>query len=271
MRRVVLTGALLATIGLASVGVDAQVAKSPSFEVTVVKPAKPDADGEDWDSNEGTTVIQNYPVIKLIRNAYGLSTVSQVVDAPDWLKDERFDVTAKVDADEFHRLNSLSADERDKEFSDLLKSMLVERFGLKVRAGTRKMPMYALERVSATALGSKLQSVPVGKDGRAIGGHHSNRNGGHWEAQGVSMEEIARLLSGRYEMGGRPVVDRTGTAGAYRFTMDYEPDNGTGVAPDATLPGLSDAVRQELGLKLVKTDGDVPVVIVESVKKPELD
>ena len=85
------------------------------------------------------------------------------------------------------------------------------------------------------------------------------------------MEEIARLLSGRYEMGGRPVVDRTGTAGAYRFTMDYAPDNGTGVAPDATLPGLSDAVRQELGLKLVKTDGDVPVVIVESVKKPELD
>jgi len=266
VRRLVLMGVLcLSAVTLA------QAVQSPSFEVTVVKPAKPDADGEDWDSDEGTTVIQNYPVVKLIRNAYQLSTVSQVVDAPDWIKDARFDVTAKVDAEELHRLNSLRGDERDAEFSALLKSMLAERFGLKVHAGTRKMPMYALERVSTTGLGPKLLPVPVGPDGRAVGGHHSNRNGGHWEAQGVSMEEIARLLSGRYEMGGRPVVDKTGTAGAYRFVMDYAPDNGTGVAPDATLPGLADAVRQELGLKLVKTEGDVPVVVVESVTKPELD
>ena len=266
MRRLVLMGVLCA-----SVAGWAQAVKSPSFEVTVVKPAKPDADGEDWDSNEGTTIIQNYPVVKLIRAAYGLSTVTQVVDAPDWLKDARFDVTAKVDAEEFHRLNSLSADDRDAEFNALLKGMLAERFGLKVQTGTRKMSMYALERVSATSLGPKLGTVPTGKDGRAEGGSHSARNGGHWEAGGVSMERIATLLSARYEMGGRPVVDRTKTPGYFRFTMDYAPDNGTGVNPDATLPGLVDAVREELGLKLVKTEGEVPVVIVEAVKKPELD
>jgi hypothetical protein len=30
-------------------------------------------------------------------------------------------------------------------------------------------------------------------------------------------------------------------------------------------------VRQELGLKLAKDEGDVPVVIVKAAKKPELD
>ena len=43
-----------------------------------------------------------------------------------------------------------------------------------------------------------------------------------------------------------------------------------GVSPDATLPGLVDALRDELGLKLVKEDGDVPVV-VKAAQKPELD
>ena len=258
---------------LAPLALEAQVAnaKAASFEVTVVKPARPDADGEDWDSHEGMTEIKNYPVVKLIRAAYGLKSVSQVVGGPDWVRTLRVDVTAKVDAEEFKRLQSLREEEYTAEFGALLQGLLVERFGLRASRSTRTMPVMALERVSSTGLGPALQPVAAGPDGRPVGGSHSSRNGGHWEVGGESMENIASLLSARYEMGSRVVVDRTGTPGYFAFKLDYSPDHGTGVAPDATLPGLVDAVRQELGLKLVKTDSDLPVVVIESAQKPEFD
>ena len=87
----------------------------------------------------------------------------------------------------------------------------------------------------------------------------------------MTMDDIADRLSDMNETGHRVVVNKTGLPGYYNFKLTYAPDNGMGVSPDATLPGLVDTLRDELGLKLAKEEGDVPVVVVTAAQKPELD
>ncbi|MEZ2346655.1 TIGR03435 family protein [Terriglobus sp. RCC_193] len=252
-----------------------QTQASPSFDVTVIKPAKPDENGKGWDSDENLTSISNYTLDDLILHAYNLKSLTQLLDAPEWANKEHYDVTAKISPEEYRRLDALPRDENRAEWSSLLRSMLAERFGLIVEESTRRMPRFALECVSAATLGPALKVTPAGPKGDPVGGSNSSRNGGHtkvdFSVSGLTMDDIADRISGSNETGRRVVVNRTGLPGYYNFKMEYAPDNGMGVSADATLPGLIDALRQELGLKLVKDEGEVPVVIVKAAKKPELD
>ena len=67
------------------------------------------------------------------------------------------------------------------------------------------------------------------------------------------------------------MVNKTGLPGRYNFKLEWAPDSGGGIAADATLPGLLEALREQLGLRLVKETGDVPVVVIKAVKPPEFD
>lgn len=253
----------------------AQMAAGPTFDVVVIKPAKADENGRHWSRDENTTTIGNYPLIDLIRRSYDLKANSQIIGAPEWADKDRYDIAAKVTPEEMKRMDALKPRESADAYRATLRTMLAERFGLQVEMTTRKMPRFALERVSATTMGPGLLVTPAGPDGRAVGGRNSSRNTGlskaTYEVSGEEMVDIADALSGMSEVGQRVVVDHTGLPGFFHFKLEYAPDNGMGVAPDATLPGLLDAMREQLGLKLVKDEGDVPVVIVKAAVKPELD
>lgn len=270
MRRIVL-GALLCAV---SVGGWAQV-KPASFEVTLIKPAKPDANGRGWDSDRNSTSIENFPLVQLIMRAYNLKSSTQVVGAPEWADKDRYDIVAKSSEEEFQRLTKLNQDDSGEEYRGMLQSMLAERFGLRVEQTTQRMPRFAMERVSANAMGPGLKPTPTGPDGTATGGRNVSSHGSPtlvtMEVSGASMEDIAKILSGRAEVGQRVVVDQTGVNGVFGFTMEFAPDNGMGVSPTATLPGLLEVVRRDLGLKLVRDEGDVPVVVVKAAAKPEFD
>lgn len=270
-RAIVLVGLILASVP----GVQAQVAVSPQFDAVVIKPARADETGRDWDRDNNMTQIGNYPLADLILRAYNLKSASQLVDIPDWAGKERYDITAKMTAEELKQMEALSPRDSREFYLAALRSMLAERFGLRVEKATRKLPRFALERVSETNVGPGLHVTPTGPDGRAVGGRNSSRHTGAtkatFTASGVDMTDLADSLSGLNEVGQRVVVDKTGLTGFYNFKLEYAPDSGMGVSSDANLPGLLDAVRQELGLKLVKDEGDVPVVIVKEAKKPELD
>lgn len=274
VRRTVLAMALC-VVAMPSVAAWAQDAKPVSFEVTLIKPAKPEATGRDWDSDRNTTTIGNFPLQDLIMNAYDLKSSTQVVDAPEWADKDRYDIVAKSSEQEFERLSKLKSEESSEEYRAMLQSMLAERFGLLVEKSTRRMPRFIMERVSNATMGPGLKSTPVGPDGGPVGGRNTSSHGSStlvtMEVSGASMENIAKILSGRAEVGRRVVVDKTGVPGFFSFKIEFAPDRGMGISPDATLPGLLEIVRQELGLKLVKDEGDVPVVIVKAAKKPELD
>jgi uncharacterized protein (TIGR03435 family) len=75
----------------------------------------------------GRLTVNNDPVADLIRTAYGIENF-QVVDGPDWIIRERWDIVATA-----------GHDASPAEMNAMLKSLLAERFGLVTHTATREM------------------------------------------------------------------------------------------------------------------------------------
>ena len=88
--------------------------------------------------------------------------------------------------------------------------------------------------------------------------------------KGDSIADLADFLADQL---GRPVKDATGLHARYDYALTFvmEP-RGLAAGPE-TAPGsnsgvsLADAVRQQLGLVLNKSKGEVEVLVVDSIKK----
>jgi len=241
----------------------------PGFEVATVKPAK-GGGHENWNVDSNWTRIENAKMVDLIRDSYGLGTDAQVVDGPDWLRTERFDVAAKVGEAEYARESKLTGKAGEEAYQGLMQSFLKERFGLVVVRETRKEPIHAL-LLQGTAASTALRPTALGPDGTPLHGRHSMGRMGSFECSGVTMEDLAGMLSNKFELEQLWVHDETGLKGYYDFSRKYAPDRGKGVAADATDPGLVDALREQLGLRVKKQVGDVPVVVVKELRRPDFD
>jgi uncharacterized protein (TIGR03435 family) len=70
---------------------------------------------------------------------------------------------------------------------------------------------------------------------------------------------------------GRVVVDKTGLAGKYDWTLDWTPDaptvNDAIVAPPAG-PTIFTAVEEQLGLKLESGKAPVEKIVIDRVNRP---
>jgi bla regulator protein blaR1 len=138
--------------------------------------------------------------------------------------------------------------------------LLAERFKLKVHRATQDGNVYALT-VAKSGLKIKLAADPAagargGANGRLIGKR--------------SMPQLATLLSGILR---RPVIDQTGLAGVYEFTLEWTPEVGQ-TGPDATppapapgAPSIFTAVQEQLGLKLDSAKAPIELVVVDSAER----
>jgi len=77
---------------------------------------------------------------------------------------------------------------------------------------------------------------------------------------------------------GRLVIDKTGLAGRFAFTLTWTPEQmptappPPGVPPiDPNGPSFFTALQEQLGLKLVSAKGPVDVVVIDSVERPTPD
>ncbi len=93
------------------------------------------------------------------------------------------------------------------------------------------------------------------------------------------MQATTWMLAGSLmfypEISGRMVIDKTGLAGEYDFTLQWLPEEESermkesGLPkPDASLPGLFTALQEELGLKLESTKGPVDTIVIDSAEMP---
>lgn len=97
-------------------------------------------------------------------------------------------------------------------------------------------------------------------------------------AGGVPMSQVAQTLSQRVN---RIVIDKTGLAGNYAFTLEFTPDQlpPPGSAPpgvpvpqiDPNGPSIFTAIQEQLGLKLESQRGPVDMLVVDSVEPPTPD
>ncbi len=206
----------------------------------------------------------------LISQAYGFSVLElrddELIGLPGWAKDARYDITAKVSSEDvpaWKKIDDMSMEETIEHMlsheptADMLmmRSLLEERFGLKVHYETRVQPVYELVVDKG---GPKLKPAADPKHG------NMNWNAGVMKGDGVPLPFLAMLLSMPLQ---RSVVDHTGLSGHFDFELHFLPDN-TPSSTDNNDPDLFTAVREQLGLRLKSSKGPVLVVVVDSLHEP---
>jgi uncharacterized protein (TIGR03435 family) len=281
MKRVAVVTWLALILGLASHPA-AQSAPKPRFEVASVKPSATDplAFPSSSPPSPGRFTMLNVPLSFLVQRAYGPLVDFQIIGGPDWLRSRRFDIQAKAEN---------AAADMDA-MLPMLKTLLEERFQLKVHTETREMPIYALVvarddgRLGAnitpsTADCSRPPQVPADMAALLQAGRGLPCSimpapprvpgGMTLRANAASMAALARFMTGTTR---RIVQDRTGLSGLYDWEMTYDRALTPQSAPSTSeSPVLTTAIQEQLGLKLESTRGPVEVLVIDSAAMPDPD
>ena len=223
----------------------------PAFEVATVKPAAP-ADGHthiNYPQNDNFSAT-NITLLALMEWAYAMPE-KQILDGPSWIAATRFDIQAKSELGD--KLKGLPSDQSNELKRQMVRSLLADRFQLKVHEEKRTLPAYDLVLAKG---GSKLE--PSQSNGKSIG---TGRN--HFNAQGLTMTLIAEELS---RIAGRVVVDKTGLTDRFDLTLRWTPDDAVASATDP--PTLFTAIQEQLGLKLEAAKEPVSVIVIDHVEQP---
>lgn len=223
-----------------------------------------------WGSNPDGFGGTGVTLRTLISQAYGFTAPElrddELIGLPGWAKDARYDVGAKVsyeDAPAWKKIDDMSMEETIQHLLShdptpdmlMMRSLLEERFGLKVHYETRTEPIYELVIDKG---GLKLKPAADPKHGNI------NWNAGLMKGDGIPIPFLAMVLSVPLQ---RSVLDHTGLGGHFDFELHFLPDN-TPPNTDSNDPDLLTAVREQLGLRLTSSKGPVLVVVVDSLHEP---
>jgi uncharacterized protein (TIGR03435 family) len=226
--------------------------KPLSFEVASLKPAAPGAQGGIIRPMRGNQsyVATNMPLRTLIRIAYGVSD-RQLSGGPAWIDTETFDMDAKAEkpatVDELHLM---------------LRTLLEERFQLKVRRETREQSVLALVVDKG---GPKMKvHEPEERDYPPItGGGPGPRT-----ARNAAMSYFAFYLSQQMD---KWVLDKTGLTDRYDFTIQWTPERPVRInaeeAPPPEGPTIFVALKDQLGLRLDSAKGPVEYLVIDHIEK----
>jgi uncharacterized protein (TIGR03435 family) len=243
--------ALLAVITFTMLG---QAIFGQSFEVASIKlhDGPPTPVGVTTSGNRLTTDCSN--VGTLLMYAYNLkapmaSTSPLVKDGvPCW------DIAAKAEGD---------AVPTNAQFRQMLKTLLEERFQLKVHREMREGPVYALV-VART--GIKFKESDPDADSTGIDSF-KGRNIVIVRPKATMRDVVDAVTKVLLE---RPVVDKTGLTGTYNIKLTCTPGY---ITNRESGPGLSDisvfqALEEQLGLKLEARKEPVEILVIDHVEKP---
>jgi uncharacterized protein (TIGR03435 family) len=274
----------------------ASTADLPKYEVATVKPTTETEDKRMMMMTPDGTSMHGVDMQMLLLQAFGVER-DRILDAPAWVKSNRYDIEAKVSPEDAPRMNKLKAEQR----REMLLPLLEERFNLKYHHETRELPMYALvvakggPKLAESQPGTPTPPPdgampPPGTPGPNVklDGPPKDRVGnmgmmrmdpGGIEAHGGTTAFLAHALSA---LVGRTVVDKTGLTGNYDFALNWTPDNMSPMmagGPDggqpkgeasenAGGPTLFTALEEQLGLKLEATRGSVDVIVIDHIDLP---
>lgn len=233
---------------------------TPSFEVATIKPSRPDTPGKLITVRGRMIVTVNTTVSDLATFAYGLHP-KQLAGGPSWLESDKFDLNGEPDTPGVPNTNQLRG---------MLQKLLTDRFKFAFHHDKRELSVYALTVLKSGHKLTKNDTNPNGLPGLFF------RGPGVFPVTNATMADFAGTMQA--VVLDRPVVDQTGLAGRYDFTLTWTPDEtqfggrGGGLAPPAdpstAPPGLFTAIQEQLGLKFESTKEPVDVLVVDHVEKP---
>jgi len=224
----------------------AQTVPRLAFEVASVKPSGPN-DQFMYRLQPGGRYIATAQTLKnLLANAWSVP-LYRVADVPGWGDSDKFNIEAKVG------IPLKPWPDSNEQLNEMLRSLLEERFKLAVHWETRQETIYSL--VTAKG-GFKLK--PAG-DGESPG---FGMEPGRIHSMAVPLSYLAGDLT---TVLNRTVLDKTGLAGKFDYTLSYAPDGAT---PDDDRPSLYTALEQQLGLRLESAKGPLEFLVIDHAEKP---
>jgi uncharacterized protein (TIGR03435 family) len=235
---------------------------NPTFEVSTIKPSKPDSPGKSILVGRGGANLfttTNTTVYELIAFAYGVHP-RQIAGGPSWIDADKWDISAKPDQSGMPSVTQLSK---------MVQKLLEDRYQLTFHREKKELSVYA---IMVAKSGSKLAKSEAQGNLPGFGGPPGNIG-----ARNTTLEEFAGFLQAR--VLDRPVVDQTGLSGRFDLQLKYAPDAaqqaqaGPGApapapAVNTDLPDLFAAFQQQLGLKLESTKAQVDVMVIDKLTKP---
>jgi len=230
------------------------------FEVATIKPSNPNTPGKLFTVKGRQVITINTSLSDLITFAYELHA-RQITGGPEWTEKEKYDITGQPEAQGTPSMVQLRA---------MVRQLLTDRFKLVFHRDKRDLSVYA---------------IVVGPNGHKLTKNDTNPNGlpgllfrglGVLPATNATIADLAGVM--QTAVLDRPVVDKSGLAGRYDFTLRWTPDEsqfaGLGVQvpppsndPNAP-PGLFTAIQEQLGLKLDATRAPTEVLVIDRVEKP---
>jgi uncharacterized protein (TIGR03435 family) len=237
--------------------------------------------------------------MNLLQTAYEVERYQ--VTGPDWLDSERFDVVVTV------------PDGATKEqVKGMWQSLLADRFGVALHHDSK---VFQVDELVVAKGGSKLKETDVDPNAAPgalppagpPGPPKLDKNGfpqlaapglimmmtmgpngpnARMVAKAQTVAQLAKMIGNELN---RPVVDKTGLAGKYDFTLEFAPEQGflkgpAGLGPPPggpppgdvpQIPGASDpsgvplagSLPQQLGLRLQPTKAPLDVLVIDKANK----
>lgn len=231
------------------------------------------------------------PTQGLLNRAFG---PAQVTGIPDWARTEHFDIRTT---------SALSRTATSEERKEMVRALLVARFGLVTHVESREQATCDLvfarsdhrlgagltpsdtdcNRVKAERLASPSNDHPdlpappscifiaMPAQMRDRLGDKQGRLADRFEGEGT-LDDIANALRPH---AGRLVSNKTGLPGTYRVSVNFDleatrrpPAVST---PPPEFPPLLDAIQEQLGLKLESAKTSLDVVVIDHIERPAED
>jgi uncharacterized protein (TIGR03435 family) len=229
----------------------------------------------------------------LIRDAYDLladghmwrgmitrnSRTVPIEGGPGWINSERYYIDAKAEGPQTQEMMK----------GPMMRTLLEDRFKLKIRRETRQGPVYELRVAQG---GPKLEPVENGScipietfDWRTLapGQKHplvcdsAMVQSGKLAFLAMSIADFCQNLT--WDALDRPVIDKTGITGKFNFRIEFASDEATpffrtaggdpsAVPTDPAGPSIFTALQQQLGLKLERATGPVEFLVIDHVERP---
>jgi uncharacterized protein (TIGR03435 family) len=236
-------------------------------------------------SDPGRFTYTNVTLKLLVQMAYNLKEYQ--VEGPDWIDGAGYDLVA-----------TMPPGTTKEQASQMMQTLLAERFKLQFHRETKPMPLFALVvaksglKLKEAEPPSSLPDGPPPAGPRGMGRGPGIRmmmspNGIRLTGQ-MTMEQLANALTRQL---ARPVQDHTELAKTYDVDITWMPDSMDGArmaargggGPDgpggegARMGGaepaltLAQALQGELGLKLDARKAPAEVLIVDSAEKAPVE
>lgn len=224
-------------------------------------------------SNTDNITMTNVPLALVVLYAYWINDPNMIQGLPESAWSDRYDVTTKVAPENLAAYHALNSHQR----AAMLQPVLAERFKLQAHHEIKERPVYALVVAKG---GPKLKEARPGEahlnadKADPNGMHHGQTifitGPGQITGEATTMTDLALTLSDRGEQSlGRPVIDKTGLAGKYDFTLQLPaPMSDGNDAAQQQSAALFTAVQEQLGLKLQSETAPTDYLVIDHIEGP---